>query len=36
VGGEGVLTIEEAITLHNIKIRNFGEDVLVSGYTSKK
>jgi diaminohydroxyphosphoribosylaminopyrimidine deaminase/5-amino-6-(5-phosphoribosylamino)uracil reductase len=36
VGGDGALKIEEAITLHNIKIRNFGEDVLVSGYTAKQ
>lgn len=32
VGGKGVSNISEALSLHNVKVANFGNDILVSGY----
>ncbi len=36
VGGVGVATIVEASSLHNVKVTNFGNDILVSGYLGNK
>ena len=32
VGGEGTESISEAVPLKRIKVRRFGEDVLIEGY----
>jgi len=36
VGGEGVKSVSEALSLHNVKVANFGDDILVSGYLGNK
>ena len=32
VAGRGPKTMEESLRLQNIKVRRFGDDVLISGY----
>jgi diaminohydroxyphosphoribosylaminopyrimidine deaminase/5-amino-6-(5-phosphoribosylamino)uracil reductase len=36
VGGSGFGKVAEAISLQNVRIANFGNDVLISGYLAKK
>ena len=36
IGGEGVSTIAEALSLNNVKVTNFDDDILVSGYLGKR
>jgi diaminohydroxyphosphoribosylaminopyrimidine deaminase/5-amino-6-(5-phosphoribosylamino)uracil reductase len=36
IGGVGADTIDVCLRLNNVKIRNFGDEVMVSGYTGKK
>lgn len=35
VGGEGRELMKEAITLNHIKVKNFGEDIMIEGYINK-
>jgi diaminohydroxyphosphoribosylaminopyrimidine deaminase/5-amino-6-(5-phosphoribosylamino)uracil reductase len=36
IGGTGARTIDECLRLHNVKIRNFGDEVMISGYMEKQ
>jgi diaminohydroxyphosphoribosylaminopyrimidine deaminase/5-amino-6-(5-phosphoribosylamino)uracil reductase len=36
VGGAGVATVLKALSLHNVKVANFGNDILVSGYLGNR
>jgi diaminohydroxyphosphoribosylaminopyrimidine deaminase/5-amino-6-(5-phosphoribosylamino)uracil reductase len=35
VGGIGIETMEEALSLENVRVRQFGQDILIEGYIPK-